>query len=156
MKPYICCLIHQPWSYSLTQSNSSTWDTRRVGSFSHWTVPCWTGHVSWYNRMWLILWPVGNRLQAWRRVVGWTQNVCLYVYVHFGFLKINIEIERVNSRPGSDFYWGNSPVIFRGKNPGGESFPTFPSGGYAHAQEISRTTGRISTQKKNVIRRTVT
>ena len=26
----------------------------------------------------------------------------------------------------------NSPVNFMGQNPGGESFPTFPSGGYAH------------------------
>ena len=30
------------------------------------------------------------------------------------------------------FYWGNCPVTFKGQNPGGESFPTFPSGGYAH------------------------
>ena len=30
------------------------------------------------------------------------------------------------------FYWGNCSVTFKGQNPGGESFPTFPSGGYAH------------------------
>ena len=37
------------------------------------------------------------------------------------------------SRSGLNyFYWGNCPVTFKGQNPGGESFPTFPSGGYAH------------------------
>ena len=30
------------------------------------------------------------------------------------------------------FDWGKSPVNLKVQNPGGESFPTFPSGGYAH------------------------
>ena len=32
------------------------------------------------------------------------------------------------------FLLGNYPVNFVGQNPGGESFPTFPSGGYAHGR----------------------
>ena len=32
----------------------------------------------------------------------------------------------------SGFYWGISSVDLEVENPGGESFPTFPSGGYAH------------------------
>ena len=47
------------------------------------------------------------------------------------YKKSNIERERVNVRSEPDFYWGNSPVNFMGQNPGGESVPTFPSGGYA-------------------------
>ena len=44
-----------------------------------------------------------------------------------------MERERVNVRSEPDFYWRNSPVNFKGENPGGKSFfPTFPSGGYAH------------------------
>ena len=45
------------------------------------------------------------------------------------------------------FYWGNSPVKLEVQNPSGASFPTFPSGGYAHVPEpqmalnISRFTG---------------
>ena len=57
--------------------------------------------------------------------------------------KSNIERERVNVgsepdfyggnvRSETDFYWRNSPVNFKGQTSGGESFPTFPSGGYAH------------------------
>ena len=48
------------------------------------------------------------------------------------YKKKYIEPERVNLKSEPDFYWGNSPVNFKGENPGGESFPTFPSGGYAH------------------------
>ena len=48
------------------------------------------------------------------------------------YKKSNIVRERVNVSSEPDFYWGNSPVNFKGQNPGGESFPTFPSGGYAH------------------------
>ena len=44
-----------------------------------------------------------------------------------------MELERVNVRSELAFYWGNSPVNLKVQNPGGESFPTFPSGGYAHA-----------------------
>ena len=62
---------------------------------------------------------------------------------NFVYEKSNIERERVNVRSEPDFYWGNvssepdfywgnSKVNFKGQNPGGESFPTFPSGGYAH------------------------
>ena len=47
--------------------------------------------------------------------------------------KIKIECERVNLRSEPDFYWVNSPVYFKGHNPPGESYPTFLSGGYAHA-----------------------
>ena len=46
--------------------------------------------------------------------------------------KSNIDLERVTVRPESAFYCGNSPVNMRVQNPGEESFPTFPSGGYAH------------------------
>ena len=46
----------------------------------------------------------------------------------------NIELEKVNVRSEPAFYWGNSPLNFMGQNPGGESFPTFPSGGYAHGE----------------------
>ena len=42
------------------------------------------------------------------------------------------ECVSVNVRSEPDFYWGNSPVIFKGQNPGGETFPTFTSGGYTH------------------------
>ena len=42
--------------------------------------------------------------------------------------KYNIECERVNLSSEPDFYWRNSPVNFKGQNPNGESFPTFPSG----------------------------
>ena len=59
-----------------------------------------------------------------------------------------MELEKVIVRSEPDFYWGNSPVPkfhfywrnspvnFMGQNPGGESFPTFPSGGYAHGELV--------------------
>ena len=50
--------------------------------------------------------------------------------------KSNIERERVNVRSQPDFYWGNFPVNFKAQNPGGESFPTFPSSGYAHERPL--------------------
>ena len=52
--------------------------------------------------------------------------------------KIEIKLRtfsEIGYRSEPDFYWGNSPLNFNGQNPGGESFPTFPSGGYAHADE---------------------
>ena len=51
----------------------------------------------------------------------------------FSKKKCNIKLHRVTVRPELAFYWGNSPVNIRVQNPGGESFPTFPSGGYTHA-----------------------
>ena len=54
---------------------------------------------------------------------------------NFVYKKSNIERERVNVRSGSAFYWGKFPRKFQGsKSWWGKfpSFPTFPSGGYAH------------------------
>ena len=53
-------------------------------------------------------------------------------------------LENLRSEP--DFYWGNSPVNLKGQNPGGESFPTFPSGGYAryaHALDYTPRGGEL-------------
>ena len=48
---------------------------------------------------------------------------------NFVYKKIsNIEREKANVRSEPDFYWGESPVNFKGQNPGGESFSIFPSG----------------------------
>ena len=51
--------------------------------------------------------------------------------------KSNIERERVGFRSEPDFYWGNFPVNFKVQNPSGESFPIFPSGGYAHGSGVN-------------------